>query len=126
MRRNYTRWLVVFTFVIIALLIGIAAFIMIDAGSGTIINTHEAPGVIIDLYTISNVYSTKSGNIITYHTDYKYYAKVLSEGKTQTITVPKHDYYSYHEGQEIILFTYTTQGGISGNIYNDYAIKVLN
>lgn len=126
MRRDYTRCLVAIAFVVVLLLIGVFAFIVIDTESGTIIDTHEAPGTIIDLYTVSNVHSTKSGNTTIYHTDYKYYAKVLSEGKTQTVTITKPAYYSYCEGQEIILLTYTTKGGISGKIYNDYAIKVLN
>lgn len=126
MRRDYIHWLVVIAFVVVFLLIGTLTFILIDTESGTIINTHEAPGTIIDLYTISNVHSTKSGNTTIYHTDQKYYAKVFSEGATQIVTLTKHAYYSYYEGQEVILFTYTTKGGISGKIYNDYAIKVLD
>ena len=126
MRRDYIHSLVIIAFVVVFLLIGALAFIVIDTESGTIIDTHEAPGTIIDLYTISNVHGTKSGNTTIYHTDRKYYAKVFSEGETQIVTITEHAYRTYYEGQEVILFTYTTKGGISGKIYNDYAIKVLD
>lgn len=123
MRRD---WFVVIAFVIIFLLIGALVFTIIDTESGTLLDTHEAPGTIVDLYTISNVRSTKSGNTTIYHNDYQYYAQVMSEGAIHTVKITKHAYYSYYEGQEIILFTYTTKGGISGTIYTNYSIKVLN
>lgn len=126
MRRDYIHWLIVIAFVMVFLLIGALVFVIVDTGSGTVIDTHEAPGTIVNLYTISNVRSTKSGNTTIYHTDYQYYAEVLSEGAIHTVKITKHAYYSYCEGQEVILFTYTTKGGISGKIYTDYAIKVLN
>lgn len=126
MRRDYIHSLVVIAFVVVLLLIGVLVFMIIDTASGTVINTHEAPGTIVDLYMISNVRSTKSGKTTIYHTDYTYYAKVLSEGAVRTVRITKHAYHSYFEGQDIILFTYTTEGGISKKIYTDYAIEILN
>lgn len=126
MRRDYIHWLVVIAFVMVFLLIGALVFTIIDTESGTLLDTHEAPGTIVDLYTISNVRSTKSGNTTIYHNDYQYYAQVMSEGAIYTVKITKHAYYSYYEGQEIILFTYTTKGGISGTIYTNYSIKVLD
>ena len=126
MRRDYIHWLVVIAFVMVFLLIGALVFTIIDTESGTLLDTHEAPGTIVDLYTVSNMRSTKSGNTTIYHNDYQYYAQVMSEGAIYTVKITKHAYYSYYEGQEIILFTYTTKGGISGTIYTNYSIKVLN
>lgn len=126
MRRDCIHWFVIITFVVIFLLLGVGIFTIIDTESGTLLDTHEAPGTIVDLYTVSNVRSTKSGNTTIYHTDYNYYAQVMSEGAIHTVKITKHAYYSYLEGQEIILFTYTTKGGISGTIYINYAIKVPN
>ena len=126
MRRDYIHWLVVIAFVMVFLLIGALIFTIIDTESGTLIDTHEAPGTIVDLYTVSNMRSTKSGNTTIYHNDYQYYAQVMSEGVIYTVKITKHAYYSYLEGQEVILFTYTTKGGISGTIYTNYSIKVLN
>lgn len=120
------NWLVIIIFAIIFLLLGIGVFTIIDTESGTLLDTHEAPGIIVDLYTISDVRSTKSGDTTIYHTDCRYYAQVMSKGAIYTVKITKHAYYSYLEGQEVILFTYTTKGGISGNIYTNYAIKVLN
>ena len=126
MRRDYIHWLVVIAFVAMFLLMGVLVFTIIDTESGTLLDTHEAPGTIVDLYTVSNVRSTKSGNTTIYHTDYNYYAQVMSEGAIHTVKITKHAYYSYLEGQDVTLFTYTTKGGISGTIYTNYAIKVLN
>ena len=126
MRRDYIHWLVVIAFVMVFLLIGALIFTIIDTESGTLIDTHEAPGTIVDLYTVSNMRSTKSGNTTIYHNDYQYYAQIMSEGAIYTVKITKHAYYSYYEGQEVILFTYTTKGGISGTIYTNYSIKVLN
>ena len=126
MRRDYIHWLVVIAFVVVFLLIGVLIFTIVDTESGTLLDTHEAPGTIVDLYTVSNVRSTKSGNTTIYHNDYQYYAQVMSEGAIHTVKITKHAYYSYLDGQEVILFTYTTKGGISGTIYTNYSIKVLN
>ena len=126
MRRDYIHWLVVIAFVMVFLLIGALIFTIIDTESGTLLDTHEAPGTIVNLYTISDARSTKSGNTTIYHNDYQYYAQVMSEGVIYTVKITKHAYYSYLEGQEVILFTYTTKGGISGTIYTNYSIKVLN
>lgn len=123
MRRD---WLVVIAFVVVFLLIGVLVFTIVDTESGTLLDTHEAPGIIVNLYTVSNMRSTKSGNTTIYHNDYQYYAQVMSEGVIYTVKITKHAYYSYLEGQEVILFTYTTKGGISGTIYTNYSIKVLN
>ena len=126
MRRDYIHWLVVIAFVVVFLLIGVLVFTIVDTESGTLLDTHEAPGTIVNLYTVSNMRSTKSGNTTIYHNDYQYYAQVMSEGVIYTVKITKHAYYSYLEGQEVILFTYTTKGGISGTIYTNYSIKVLN
>ena len=126
MRRDYIHWLVVIAFVMVFLLIGALVFTIVDTESGTLLDTHEAPGTIVDLYTVSYMRSTKSGNTTIYHNDYQYYAQVMSEGVIYTVKITKHAYYSYLEGQEVILFTYTTKGGISGTIYTNYSIKVLN
>lgn len=123
MRRD---WLVVIAFVMVFLLIGALVFTIVDTESGTLLDTHEASGTIVNLYTVSNMRSTKSGNTTIYHNDYQYYAQVMSEGVIYTVKITKHAYYSYYEGQEVILFTYTTKGGISGTIYTNYSIKVLN
>ena len=122
MRRDYTRWFVIITFVIVFLLLGVGVFTIIDTENGTLLDTSEAPGTIVNLYTVSNVRSTKSGDTTIYHNDCRYYAQVISEGIVYTIKITQHAYYSYLEGQDIILLTYTTKGGISGTIYTNYAI----
>lgn len=125
-KRDYTHFIIALTMVILVLFLILAIVVVIDEETGTVIDTHEAPGTIVDLYRTSSVQSTQSGKTTIYHTNYNYFAKVLSENEVYTVHITWGAYNSYFEGQDVILFTYTTKGGISGTIYINYAIKVLN
>lgn len=125
-KRDYTHFIITFTIVIVVLFLILAIVAVIDEETGTVIDTYEAPGTIVDLYRTSNVHSTKSGKTTIYRTDHNYFAKVLSGNEVYTVRITHSAYNSYFEGQDVILFTYTTKGGISGTIYTNYAIEVLN
>lgn len=113
-------------FVLAFLLVGTIAFCLIDSASGTIIAIDESPGIISDLYKTSYVRTTGSSQNKTYYTDIDYIAEVISDNKVQRVEISEQEYRQYKVGMDIILVTYTTEGGISRSNYYTYGIKTFN
>ena len=113
-------------FVLAFLLVGTIAFCLIDSASGTIVAIDESPGVISDLYKTSYVRTIGSDQTKTYYSDADYIAEVISGNKVQRIEISEQEYWQYRVGMEIILVTYTTEGGISRSNYYTYGIKTFN
>ena len=108
------------------LLIGVIAFFLIDSASGTIIAIDESQGVISDLYKTSYVRTIGSGQTKTYYTDIDYIAEIISDNKVQRVEISEQEYWQCKVGMEIILVTYTTEGGISRSNYYTYGIKTFD
>ena len=113
-------------FVLAVLLVGAIAFFLIDNASGTIIAIDESPGVISDLYKTSYVRTIGSDQTKTYYTDTDYIAEVISDNKVQRVEISEQEYWQCKVGMEVILVTYTTEGGISRSNYYTYGIKTFN
>ena len=113
-------------FVLAVLLVGAIAFFLIDNASGTIIAIDESPGVISDLYKTSYVRTIGSGQTKTYYTDIDYIAEVIADNKVQRVEISEQEYWQCKIGMEIILVTYTTEGGISRSNYYTYGIKTFD
>lgn len=112
--------------VLVFLLVGAIAFCLIDSASGTIVAIDENPGVISDLYKTSYVRTIGSDQTKTYYTDTDYIAEVISDNKVQRVEISEQEYWQYKVGMEVILVTYTTEGGISRSNYYTYGIKTYN
>ena len=113
-------------FVLAVLLVGAIVFLLIDSASGTIIAIDESPGVISDLYKTSYVRTIGSGQTKTYYTDIDYIAEVIADNKVQRVEISEQEYWQCKIGMEIILVTYTTEGGISRSNYYTYGIKTFD
>ena len=113
-------------FVLAILLVGAIAFFLIDSASGTIIAIDESPGVISDLYKTSYVRTTGSGQTKTYYSDTDYIAEVISGNIVQRVEISEQEYWQCKVGMEVILITYTTEGGISRSNYYTYGIKTFD
>lgn len=113
-------------FVLAILLVGAIGFLLIDSASGTIIAVDESPGVISDLYKTSYVRTMGSDPTKTYYSDTDYIAKIISNNKIQRVEISEQEYRQYKVGMEVILVTYTTEGGISRSNYYTYGIKTFN
>lgn len=113
-------------FVLVLLLIGAIVFLMIDSASGTIVAIDESPGVISDLYKNSYLRTINSGKTKTYYTDIDYMAEVVVGNKVQQVEVSEREYWQYEIGMNVILVTYTTEGGISKSNYYTYRIKTFD
>ena len=113
-------------FVLTLLLIGAVVFLLIDSASGTIVAVDESPGVISDLYKNSYLRTINTGKTKTYYTDIDYMAEVVVGNKVQQVEVSEREYWQYEIGMEVILVTYTTEGGISKSNYYTYGIKVFD
>lgn len=112
--------------VLVFLLIGAIAFCLIDSASGTIVAIDENPGVISDLYKTSYVRTIGSDQTKTYYTDTDYIAEVIVGNKVQRVEISEQEYWQYKVGMEVILVTYTTEGGISRSNYYTYGIKTFD
>lgn len=112
--------------VLVFLLVGAIAFCLIDSASGTIVAIDENPGVISDLYKTSYVRTIGSDQTKTYYTDTDYIAEVISGNKVQRVEISKQEYWQCKVGMEVILVTYTTEGGISRSNYYTYGIKTFD
>ena len=108
------------------LLVGAIAFCLIDSASGTIVAIDESPGVISDLYKTSYVRTIGSDQTKTYYSDTDYIAEVISGNIVQRVEISEQEYWQYKVGMEVILVTYTTEGGISRSDYYTYGIKTFN
>ena len=113
-------------FVLAFLLVGAIAFCLIDSASGTIIAIDESPGVISDLYKTSYVRTIGSDQTKTYYTDTDYIAEVIAGNKVQQVEISEQEYWQCKVGMDVILVTYTTEGGISRSNYYTYGIKTFN
>ena len=113
-------------FVLAVLLVGAIVFLLIDSASGTIIAIDESPGVISDLYKTSYVRTIGSGQTKTYYTDIDYIAEVIANNKVQRVEISEQEYWQCKIGMEIILVTYTTEGGISRSNDYTYGIKTFD
>ena len=113
-------------FILAVFLVGSIAFFLIDSASGTIIAIDENPGVISDLYKTSYVRTIGSDQTKTYYTDTDYIAEVISDNKVQRVEISEQEYWQCKIGMEVILVTYTTEGGISRSNYYTYGIKTFN
>ena len=113
-------------FVLAFLLVGAIAFCLIDSASGTIVAIDESPGVISDLYKTSYVRTIGSDQTKTYYSDTDYIAEVISGNIVQRVEISEQEYWQYKVGMEIILVTYTTEGGISRSNYYTYGIKTFD
>ena len=113
-------------FVLAFLLVGTIAFCLIDSASGTIIAVDESLGVISDLYKTSYVRTIGSDQTKTYYSDTDYIAEVIVGNKVQRVEISEQEYWQYKIGMEVILVTYTTEGGISRSNYYTYGIKTYN
>ena len=113
-------------FVLAVLLVGAIGFLLIDSASGTIIAIDESPGVISDLYKTSYVRTIGSDQTKTYYTDTDYIAEVISGNRVQRVEISEQEYWQYKVGMEVILVTYTTEGGISRSNYYTYGIKTFD
>ena len=112
--------------VLIILLFGIIIFCLIDSESGTIVAIDGSPGVISDLYKTSYVRTIGSDQTKTYYTDTDYIAEVIVGNKVQRVEISEQEYWQYKIGMEVILVTYTTEGGISRSNYYTYRIKTFD
>ena len=108
------------------LLVGAIAFCLIDSASGTIVAIDENPGVISDLYKTSYVRTIGSDQTKTYYSDTDYIAEVIVGNKVQRVEISEQEYWQYKVGMEVILVTYTTEGGISRSNYYTYGIKTFD
>lgn len=108
------------------LLVGAIAFCLIDSASGTIIAIDESPGVISDLYKTSYVRTIGSDQTKTYYSDTDYIAEVISGNIVQRVEISEQEYWQCKVGMEVILVTYTTEGGISRSNYYTYGIKTFD
>ena len=108
------------------LLVGAIAFCLIDSASGTIVAINESPGVISDLYKTSYVRTIGSDQTKTYYSDTDYIAEVISGNIVQRVEISEQEYWQYKVGTEVILVTYTTEGGISRSNYYTYGIKTFD
>ena len=113
-------------FVLAFLLVGAIAFYLIDSASGTIVAIDENPGVISDLYKTSYVRTIGSDQTKTYYTDTDYIAEVIVGNKVQRVEISEQEYWQCKVGMEVILVTYTTEGGISRSNYYTYGIKTFD
>ena len=113
-------------FVLAVLLVGAIGFLLVDSASGTIIAIDESPGVISDLYKTSYVRTIGSDQTKTYYTDTDYIAEVIVGNKVQRVEISEQEYWQYKIGMEVILVTYTTEGGISRSNYYTYGIKTFD
>lgn len=113
-------------FVLAFLLVGAIAFCLIDSASGTIVAIDENPGVISDLYKTSYVRTIGSDQTKTYYTDTDYIAEVIVGNKVQRVEISEQKYWQCKVGMEVILVTYTTEGGISRSNYYTYGIKTFD
>ena len=113
-------------FVLAFLLVGAIVFCLIDSASGTIVAIDENPGVISDLYKTSYVRTIGSDQTKTYYSDTDYIAEIISDNKVQRVEISEQEYWQYKIGMEVILVTYTTEGGISRNNYYTYGIKTFD
>lgn len=113
-------------FVLAIFLVGAIAFCLIDSASGTIVAIDESPGVISDLYKTSYVRTIGSDQTKTYYTDTDYIAEIISDNKVQRVEISEQEYWQCKVGMEIILVTYTTEGGISRSNYYTYGIKTFD
>ena len=113
-------------FVLAFLLVGAIAFCLIDSASGTIVAIDESPGVISDLYKTSYVRTIGSDQTKTYYTDTDYIAEIIIGNKIQRVEISEQEYWQYKVGMNVILVTYTTEGGISRSNYYTYGIKTYN
>lgn len=120
------RALVATIFVICILLIVGVVFIAVDSGSGTVIAVTDDPGVIMDLYKHSYLRTINAGKTKTYYTDIDYFAEVMVDSQILQVEITEREYFTLYTGEEVILTTYTTEGGISKNIYYTYSIKVFD
>lgn len=120
------RALVATIFVICILLIVGIVFIAVDSGSGTVIAVTDEPGVIMDLYKHSYLRTISTGKTKTYYTDIDYFAEVMVDSQIYQVEITEREYFTLYTGEEVILTTYTTEGGISNNIYYTYSIQTLN
>ena len=108
------------------LLVGAIAFCLIDSASGTIVAIDESPGVISDLYKTSYVRTIGSDQTKTYYSDTDYIAEVISGNIVQRVEISEQEYWQCKVGMEVILVTYTTEGGISRSNYYTYRIKTFD
>ena len=108
------------------LLVGAITFCLIDSASGTIIAIDESPGVISDLYKTSYVRTIGSDQTKTYYSDTDYIAEVISGNIVQRVEISEQEYWQCKVGMEVILVTYTTEGGISRSNYYTYGIKTFD
>ena len=113
-------------FVLAIFLVGAIVFLLIDSASGTIVAIDESPGVISDLYKNFYVRTTGSGQTKTYYTDIDYIAEVIIDNKVQQVEISEQEYWQCKVGMEVILVTYTTEGGISRSNYYTYGIKTFD
>lgn len=113
-------------FVLAFLLVGAIAFCLIDSVSGTIVAIDESLGVISDLYKTSYVRTIGSDQTKTYYTDIDYIAEVISGNIVQRVEISEQEYWQCKVGMEVILVTYTTEGGISRSNYYTYGIKTFD
>lgn len=125
--RHRSRFNVVGVLSVLAfLLVGAIAFCLIDSASGTIIAIDESPGVISDLYKTSYVRTIGSDQTKTYYSDTDYIAEVISGNIVQRVEISEQEYWQCKVGMEVILVTYTTEGGISRSNYYTYGIKTFD
>lgn len=110
-------------FVLAFLLVGAITFCLIDNASGTIVAIDESPGIISDLYKTSYVRTIGSDQTKTYYTDI---AEVIVGNKVQRVEISEQEYWQCKVGMEVILVTYTTEGGISRSNYYTYGIKTFD
>lgn len=119
------RALVATIFTICILLIVSVVFIAADSGSGTVIAVTDEPGVVMDLYKHSYLRTINAGKTKTYYTDIDYYAEVMANSEIYQVEITEREYFTLYTGEEVILTTYTTEGGISKHIYYTYAIQPI-
>ena len=108
------------------LLVGAIAFCLIDSASGTIVAIDESLGIISDLYKTSYVRTIGSDQTKTYYSDTDYIAEVISGNIVQRVEISEQEYWQCKVGMEVILVTYTTEGGISRSNYYTYGIKTFD
>jgi hypothetical protein len=113
-------------FAVVLLLIGAIVFVLIDSVSGTLVAIDETPGVISDLYKTSYLRTINAGKTKTYYTDIDYMAEVVVGNKVQQVEITEREYWQYEIGMDVILVTYTTEGGISKSNYYAYGIKAFD
>ena len=113
-------------FILAIFFVGAIAFFLIDSASGTIIAIDESPGVISNLYKTSYVRTMGSDQTKTYYSDTDYIAEIISDNKIQRVEISEQEYWQYKVGMEVILVTYTTEGGISRSNYYTYGIKTFD